>query len=329
MSDAIARPAAAARPAMIVDCDPGHDDVFALIVAHHYATLLGITVVHGNAPLARTVPNALIACDVFGIDVPVYSGADRPLVAPPRNAPHIHGESGLGGPALPPVRRTTESMGAVEAIIELVRLHEGEGVWLAPVGPLTNIALALRAAPDLARRIAGISLMGGGTLHGNRTAHAEFNIWADPEAASVVFNYGGPLKMVGLNTTHQVVITKEFVQRVLALGTVPATFAAELLDFFSTTYGEMLGAYGGPLHDPCAILAVTHPNLFDLRPKRVEIELHGEFTRGMTAVDERPFVPSKREAPNTLVAYEPQAAAIFERIFEAVQAAPFNGAASR
>jgi inosine-uridine nucleoside N-ribohydrolase len=187
---------AAKRPTMIVDCDPGHDDVFALVVANHYANLIGITAVHGNAPLSRTLPNALISCDVFGISAPVFAGADRPLVAPPRNAPHIHGESGLGGPELPPVRRIAEKMGAVEAIIELVRKHEGEGVWLAPLGPLTNIALALRAAPDLGRRIAGISLMGGGTLHGNRAPHAEFNIWADPEAASTVFNYAGPLKMV-------------------------------------------------------------------------------------------------------------------------------------
>lgn len=313
---------AAQRPTMIVDCDPGHDDVFALVVANHYANLIGITAVHGNAPLSRTLPNALISCDVFGISAPVFAGADRPLVAPPRNAPHIHGESGLGGPELPPVRRTAEKTGAVEAIIELVRKHEGEGVWLAPLGPLTNIALALRAAPDLGKRIAGISLMGGGTLHGNRAPHAEFNIWADPEAASTVFNYGGRLKMVGLNTTHQVVITKEFVQRVLSLGTPSAKFAAELLDFFSTTYGEQLGVYGGPLHDPCAIFAVTHPHLFDLREKRVDIELHGEFTRGMTAVDERPIVQSKKEKPNALVAYEPKSAEIFQLIYEALATAP-------
>jgi inosine-uridine nucleoside N-ribohydrolase len=310
----------ASRPSVIVDCDPGHDDVFAMVVANHYANLLGITVVHGNAPLSRTLPNTLISCDVFGISAPVFAGAERPLIAPPRNAPHIHGESGLGGPELPPVTRTAEKTHAVEAIIELVRKHEGDGVWLMPLGPLTNIALALRMAPDLGKRIAGISLMGGGTLHGNRAPHAEFNIWADPEAASVVFNYGGPLKMVGLNTTHQVVITKEFVERVAALKTRKATFAAELLDFFSTTYGEQLGVYGGPLHDPCAVFAVTHPQLFDLRPKRVDIELYGEFTRGMTAVDERPIVASKKGDPNALVAYEPKSAEIFDLIYAAVAA---------
>ena len=313
-------PQTPSRPSVIVDCDPGHDDVFAMVVANHYANLLGITVVHGNAPLSRTLPNTLISCDVFGINAPVFAGAERPLIAPPRNAPHIHGESGLGGPELPPVTRTAEKTHAVEAIIELVRKHEGDGVWLMPLGPLTNIALALRMAPDLGKRIAGISLMGGGTLHGNRAPHAEFNIWADPEAASVVFNYGGPLKMVGLNTTHQVVITKEFVERVAALKTRKATFAAELLDFFSTTYGEQLGVYGGPLHDPCAVFAVTHPQLFDLRPKRVDIELYGEFTRGMTAVDERPIVASKKGDPNALVAYEPKSAEIFDLIYAAVAA---------
>ena len=291
-----------------------------MVVANHYATLLGITVVHGNAPLSRTLPNTLISCDVFGISAPVFAGAERPLIAPPRNAPHIHGESGLGGPELPPVTRTAEKTHAVEAIIELVRKHEGDGVWLMPLGPLTNIARARRMAPDIGKRIAGISLMGGGTLHGNRAPHAEFNIWADPEAASVVFNYGGPLKMVGLNTTHQVVITKGFVERVAALKTRKATFAAELLDFFSTTYGEQLGVYGGPLHDPCAVFAVTHPQLFDLRPKRVDIELYGEFTRGMTAVDERPIVASKKGEPNALVAYEPKSAEIFDLIYAAVAA---------
>jgi inosine-uridine nucleoside N-ribohydrolase len=293
-----------------------------MVVANHYANLLGITVVHGNAPLSRTLPNTLISCGVFGISAPVFAGAERPLIAPPRNAPHIHGESGLGGPELPPVTRTAEKTHAVEAIIELVRKHEGDGVWLMPLGPLTNIALALRMAPDLGKRIAGISLMGGGTLHGNRAPHAEFNIWADPEAASVVFNYGGPLKMVGLNTTHQVVITKAFVERVAALKTRKAIFAAELLDFFSTTYGEQLGVYGGPLHDPCAVFAVTHPQLFDLRPKRVDIELYGEFTRGMTAVDERPIVASKKGEPNALVAYEPKSAEIFDLIYAAVAADP-------
>jgi len=310
----------ATRPSVIVDCDPGHDDVFAMVVANHYAKLLGITVVHGNAPLTRTLPNALISCDVFGINAPVFAGAERPLIAPPRNAPHIHGESGLGGPELPPVRRSAEKTHAVEAIIELVRKHEGDGVWLMPLGPLTNIALALRMAPDLGKRIAGISLMGGGTLHGNRAPHAEFNIWADPEAAAVVFSYGGPLKMVGLNTTHQVVITKGFVERVAALKTRKAIFAAELLDYFSTTYGEQLGVYGGPLHDPCAVFAVTHPQLFDLRSKRVDIELYGEFTRGMTAVDERPIVASKKGEPNALVAYEPKSAEIFDLIYAAVAA---------
>lgn len=133
-----------------------------MVVANHYATLLGITVVHGNAPLSRTLPNTLISCDVFGISAPVFAGAERPLIAPPRNAPHIHGESGLGGPELPPVTRTAEKTHAVDAIIELVRKHEGDGVWLMPLGPLTNIALALRMAPDIGKRIAGISLMGVG-----------------------------------------------------------------------------------------------------------------------------------------------------------------------
>ena len=180
--------------------------------------LLGITTVAGNAPLESTTHNAIVVRDLLGIDVPVHSGASRPLIAPPRHAGYVHGESGLDGADLPPPSGPPASRDAVGFIIDTVR--NNDGVWLVPTGPLTNIALALRSAPDLAARIAGISFMGGG-LFGNRTPTAEFNIWADPEAAAIVVGYGGPLIMTGLDVTHQLQATPERIAEVRDLSGPP------------------------------------------------------------------------------------------------------------
>ena len=197
---------------IILDCDPGHDDAVAIVVAARHAELLGITTVAGNAPLDRTTHNALVVRELLGIDVPVHSGAARPLVAEPQ-----HGAGGArrqrprrrrparrrGGRSTAPTPSASSSRPAAAV----------EGAWLVAVGPLTNVALALRVAPDLAGRVAGISIMGGGTF-GNRSAVAEFNIWADPEAAAVVFGYGGPLVMAGLDVTHQLLATPERIDAV-------------------------------------------------------------------------------------------------------------------
>jgi inosine-uridine nucleoside N-ribohydrolase len=304
--------------ALLLDCDPGHDDVMAIVLAAHVGTLLGVTTCHGNAPLERTTANALLTMQVYGLDVPVCAGAERPLIEEPRFAPHIHGASGLAGPVLPDLTRVADPRHAVEFIVETVRAAEGEGIWLVPTGPLTNIALALRVAPDIGHRIAGISLMGGGTPFGNRTSHAEFNIWADPEAAAIVFGYGGPLKMVGLNVTFQVNVTESHVARVRELGTPQAAFTADLLHHFASAYGTLRGHYGGPLHDPCAVLAVTHPHLLGMEARHVAVELTGTHTRGMTAVDERPFV--NKPGANAEVAYHPDVEAILDLVIDAVAA---------
>ncbi len=178
----------------------------AIVVAARHTELLGITTVAGNAPLERTTHNAMVVRELLGVDVPVHSGAARPLVAELHTAPAVHGASGLDGADLPEPTRPLDGTDAVGFIVDTCR--RVEGVWLVGVGPLTNIALALRAAPDLAGRIAGISVMGGGTF-GNRSPVAEFNIWADPEAAAIVFGYGGPLVMAGLDLTHQLLATPD------------------------------------------------------------------------------------------------------------------------
>jgi inosine-uridine nucleoside N-ribohydrolase len=278
------------RPAIILDCDPGHDDAMAIVLAARYTELVGITAVAGNAPLARTAHNACVVRDLLALDVPVHAGADRPLVAAPSPAAFVHGASGLDGADLPPPSRPLDSTDAIAFIIDACRAREG--TWLVPVGPLTNIALALRAAPDLAGRIAGISLMGGGPF-GNRTATGEFNIWADPEAAAVVFAYGGPLVMAGLDVTHQFLATPERIGRVRALGGDRgrgrlAEVLADLLTYVSTRYVDRHDAIAGaPIHDPLAVLALTHRHLFSSRRRHVAVETAGLLTRGMTVIDER------------------------------------------
>jgi inosine-uridine nucleoside N-ribohydrolase len=299
---------------VILDCDPGHDDAIAIIVAARHTDLLGITTVAGNAPLASTTRNALIMTDLLGLDTPVHSGAGRPLVAPPRHAGHVHGASGLDGADLPEPRRGVAGDRAVEFIVDTCRATEG--VWIVAVGPFTNIALALRAAPDLGGRIAGISVMGGGTF-GNRTAAAEFNVWADPEAAAAVFDYGGPLVMAGLDLTHQLQATPERIDLVRARpGRLPALLA-DLFTFFSRSYvGRHETMRGAAIHDPCAVLALTHPHLFTRRQRHVVVETHGEHTRGMTLVDRRDL--AERPEPNCDVLETVQADAAFDVILEAI-----------
>jgi inosine-uridine nucleoside N-ribohydrolase len=279
---------------VILDCDPGHDDAVAIVVAARHATLLGITTVAGNAPLESTTQNAIVIRDLLGIDVAVHAGANRPLVAPPRHAGYVHGESGLDGADLPLPSGPPDSRDAIGFIIDTVRAHDG--VWLVPTGPLTNIALALRSAPDIAARLGGISFMGGG-LFGNRTASAEFNIWADPEAAAMVLSYGGPLVMSGLDLTHQFQATPD---RIALIGALPGRLAVALtalLQYFSATYRSRHDNFAGaPVHDPCAVMALTHPQLFTRSLSHVAVETNGELTRGMTVIDQRTLV--ERPEPN-------------------------------
>jgi inosine-uridine nucleoside N-ribohydrolase len=291
---------------IILDCDPGHDDAIAMVVAARHTNLLGITTVAGNAPLESTTHNAIVIRDLLGIDVPVHAGASRPLLAPPRHAGYVHGESGLDGADLPPPSGPPASRDAVGFIIETVRNHDG--VWLVPIGPLTNIALALRSAPDIAARVAGISFMGGG-LFGNRTATAEFNIWADPEAAAIVVGYGGPLIMAGLDATYQLQATPERIKQVRGVQGRLATTLADLLTFFSGTYvGRHEDMLGAAVHDPLAVMALTHPGLFSRAFSHVNVETIGEHTRGMTVIDQRTVIDRPAANCDRLTAVDADAA---------------------
>jgi inosine-uridine nucleoside N-ribohydrolase len=309
------------RPRILIDCDPGHDDAVAIMVADEFAELVGITTVAGNAPLDRTTYNACVMRDLLGLAAPVHAGAIRPLLAEPRPADFVHGESGLDGADLPTPTRGADGDDAIGFIVETCRATEG--TWLVPTGPLTNIALALRAAPDLVDRIAGISLMGGGTF-GNRSYVAEFNIWADPEAAAVVFGCGAPLTMAGLDVTHQFVVTPERIASIDAIAAdTGSTFAAVLADlfrFFSTTYiARHRDMNGAALHDPLAVMALTHPHLFESSRRHVVVETRGEHTRGMTVIDRRTLVECPE--PNCTVLERVDADAAWDVVVAAVRAA--------
>ena len=294
------------RPAIILDCDPGHDDAIAIVIAARNAELVGITTVSGNAPIESTTHNALVMKDLLGLNVPVHKGATRPLVAPPQYATFVHGESGLDGADLPEPTSTIDGDNAAEWIIETCRAREG--LWLVPVGPLTNIGMALRLAPDLAHRIAGISIMGGGTF-GNRTTAGEFNIWVDPEAADIVFSYGGPLIMAGLNLTHQFRATQARIDQVKSMPGLLANVLGDLLQFFTNTYMRRHhGMDGGAIHDPCSVMALTHPHLFTRSRRHVVIELAGTHTRGMTLVDQRDLREVKEANCDVLETIDAEAA---------------------
>jgi inosine-uridine nucleoside N-ribohydrolase len=274
---------------MILDCDPGHDDAVALAVAAHRAGLVGVTTVAGNVGLAHTTRNALGVLQLMGCDVPVHAGAAAPLAIDPADvvhAAHVHGESGLAGAVLPDITREVASDDAVGYLVDVTRATEGH--WLVATGPLTNVALAIQRDVQLVDRIAGISIMGGGTF-GNVTAAAEFNMHFDPEAADVVLRSGAPRILVcGLDLTHQLEVDDALVARLAALGNGFGPFCARFLAAYLDNVRTLTRRRDvAALHDPCAVLAVTDPDLFESARVPVAMETRGEHTRGMTLVDRR------------------------------------------
>ena len=305
-------------PNIILDCDPGHDDAFALIVAAKFCNVLGVTTVAGNAPLELTTRNALIILDLCGSTAPLHSGADKPLVQPPVFADYVHGKSGMDGAELPEPSRPADSTQAIDFIIDTVRSRDD--VWLVPTGPLTNVALALTRAPDLAARLRGISLMGGGRF-GNRTPSAEFNIWLDPEAAATVFMSGVPIVMAGLHLTHEFQASPPRIAAVESAHPRVGPLLAGLLRFFSGTYvNRHVGFEGAAMHDVCSVLALTHPDLFETSSKYVAVDLHGNHTRGMTVIDDRQLID--RPSANATVLETIDADRGFSVIVDAVRACP-------
>lgn len=272
--------------AAILDCDPGHDDAVAILVAARHLDLLGITTVSGNQSLDKVTRNALKVVELAGLThIPVARGEARPLRRQPLHAPAIHGESGLDGPQLPEPTTPLHPLPAVEFIVETAR--QRPGLWLVPTAPLTNVARVLQREPRIKDWLAGICLMGGSAGPGNVTPAAEFNIYADPEAAEIVFTSGLPLKMLGLDLTHQAQVTSELTARLRSLGNRTGVFVAELFDFFMAAYQRVYGTRTGYLHDPTAVAALVDPSLIRFERLHVTVETQGRYTSGMTVCDRR------------------------------------------
>lgn len=272
---------------IILDCDPGHDDAIAILLAAHHPEidLLAITTVAGNQSVEKTTRNALKVCSLANIrDVPIAMGLDRPLVRPAQHAPDIHGESGLDGPNIPEPDIELAPQSAVSLLIDLLMNSDGD-ITLVATGPLTNIAAAIRSEPAILPKIQAISLMGGAIGLGNTTPAAEFNIYTDPEAAAIVFGCGRPITMSPLEVTHQALATEAVTSRLRAAHRPVATFAADLLVFFANRYRNVFGFPAAPVHDPCAVAAVVDPTILHAYDMRVEIETRGEWTVGRTVCD--------------------------------------------
>jgi purine nucleosidase len=274
---------------VILDCDPGHDDAIAIMLAagNPAIDLLGITTVAGNQTVEKVTRNALSVCAAAGIRVPVARGASGPLVAPQVVAEDIHGATGLDGPVLPEPAFALDPRHAVDFIIDTVMAHEPDTVNLVPVGPLTNIALAMRKEPRIIERVKSVVLMGGAHTRGNMTPHAEFNIYVDPEAAEAVFRADWDVTMVGLDLTHQALATPELQDRVRAIGGPVSEFVLAIWGFVGAAYREVYEFASPPVHDACCVAALIEPTIFTTAMADVRVELRGEWTRGTTVVNFR------------------------------------------
>jgi purine nucleosidase len=277
------------RQKIIIDTDPGQDDAVAILLALASPELevLGITAVAGNVPLALTQKNARMVCELAGRpDMRVFAGADRPLLRNLVTAEHVHGDTGLNGTELPVPAMPLQPQHAVDFLIDELKHQPTGSVTLCTLGALTNLALALQRAPEIAPRIQQIVMMGGGFSEGgNITPVAEFNIFVDPHAAAIVFGSGIPLVVMPLDVTHQVLTTRKRLDTIAAIGTPVARATVGMLNFFERFDEQKYGSDGGPLHDPCVIAYLLRPNLFQGRMCNVEIETQSELTMGMTVVD--------------------------------------------
>ncbi|WP_158968037.1 nucleoside hydrolase [Chachezhania sediminis] len=275
---------------IIIDTDPGQDDAVAILLAlasPEELEVLAITTVAGNVPLDLTSKNARIICELAGrTDIPVHAGCDAPIARKLITAEHVHGKTGLDGPTLPDPVMPLSDGHSVDVLIDTLRAHDAGTVTLCTLGPLTNVAVALDRAPDIAGRIKQIVMMGGAYFEvGNITPTAEFNIYVDPEAAKIVFASGVPIVVLPLDVTHKALVTAERNDAFRALGTPAGIAVAEMTDFFERFDKEKYGSNGAPLHDPCVIAWLLEPDLFSGREINVEIETGSELTLGMTVAD--------------------------------------------
>ncbi len=305
---------AGASPAkIIIDCDPGIDDALALVFAHGHPglRLCGVTTVAGNVSLPSTTSNALRVAGFIGLDVPVVAGSPGPLLRQAIDARQVHGESGLGGARLPPSGQAAPGH-AVDYLIDTIAAAPGQ-ITLIAVGPLTNIALAVRREPRLVSWVRRLVIMGGSASRGNVTPAAEFNIAADPEAAAIVFAAGWTVTMVGLDVTHQARAGAAIRERMRGLGRLGGELLVPAVADYLAPPGSGEQAPDGPaVHDVCAVALVARPELIGCRPARVEVETSGQWTAGMTVTDFE--APAQR--CNALVAMSIDVAGFWELVLD-------------
>ncbi len=281
---------------LIIDSDPGLDDALAigLAVARPEIDLLAVTTVGGNADVRHCTTNALRLLHLYGAShVPVAEGSAGALFGAIVRATEIHGEAGIGKTTLPASPEDARPEGAVDLIASLLRSNS-DPVVLAPIGPLTNIALLLRLHPALADHIAHICLMGGSIGEGNTTVSAEFNVYADPEAAAIVFDSGLPITMMGLDVTHQAVLRTPAVERLRGLGTRSGAVAAELTEYALAREGQWYGTPRMSVHDAVAIAHLAVPDLVDVAEYDVQVDTGAGPTRGRTVCDGLPVRMSRK-----------------------------------
>ena len=295
---------------ILIDCDPGHDDAIAILLAlaSPEVELVGVTTVSGNQTLEKTTANAIRVLELAGrADVPVAAGADRPLVRDRFVAAYVHGETGLDGPQLAPPQAEPVAQHAAEFLAERVA-----GATLVPIGPLTNVALMLALHPEA--RPDRIVLMGGAIAEGNVTPAAEFNIWADPEAARRVFESGIDVTMIGLDVTHKALMTRQHAETLRAAGKV-GRFVAELYDFFSGFHSRTYGSEDSPIHDAVAVAHVLRDDLVETKHVRVDVDCSWELGRGRTYVD---LYGRTGKDPNTHVGVDVDSDRFFELLLPRV-----------
>ncbi len=272
---------------IVLDCDPGHDDAVAILVAvaAPQIDLRAVTTTFGNCTVEAATRNALRVLTLVGAtEVPVGAGASGPLRGETALGNYVHGASGLDGPAMPEPAMAARPEGAL-AVMEHAIASSASPVTLVATGPITNVARLISERPHLVDGVREVIFMGGSTERGNHTPTAEFNTFADPEALDVVLHSGLPVRMVGLNLTHQALATPQVVQRMRALDTGVGRTCAEWMGFFGSSYRALWEFEAPPVHDPCTLAALIEPDLLSWREAFVAVELDGRWTRGTTVVD--------------------------------------------
>ena len=271
---------------IILDCDPGHDDAIAILLVgqKNYFNLLGITTESGNQTIEKTTRNAINLVDFFSLDVDVAMGVEEPILRDKQICPEIHGETGLDGYDFRNHVRKPLNKSAIDFIVELTL--NNEHVTIITTGPMTNVALALKAHPEIKKHIDEIIFMGGSIENGNVTPAAEFNVFCDPEATYIILQSGLPIKMVGLNVTRKVLCSKDIIERMAKINNKTSDLFVKLMNVFNYNQAKVFNNYiGGPLHDPVTVASLIDDRLIKWQNMNVEIDLSRGTSYGRTNCD--------------------------------------------